>query len=134
MLTQLTVLASIEFISQPMKIYLRTVLDQVNQLLQNLDIAATDLNSIPSTYLARLSVTSSATANNLAIVMKKMSAGALILLLPTLVAGVFGMNMLYPGMVGGDPPTYIPFWITVSFMTLVTVFMFGLMKWRAALI
>jgi Mg2+ and Co2+ transporter CorA len=123
-LSQLTTRSSTEFISETTKLYLRDVLDQVKQLLQKTEVSSNTLNCIPTTYLARLSVESAIQANQLAKVMKQLAAITLLMLPATLITGIFGMNVSYPGMVG-DEESYGPFFgICGGLLIMIAVFAF----------
>ncbi len=90
--------------------YFQDLYDHLVRVLDQLDLYR-DL--IGSTLDANLSVTS----NNLNEVMKRLTAFTVVIMLPTLVASIYGMN--FRGMPGLDSP--LGFWISLGVMGLLAV-------------
>ena len=90
--------------------YYQDLYDHLVRVLDQLDLYR-DL--IGSTLDANLSVTS----NNLNEVMKRLTAFTVVIMLPTLVASIYGMN--FRGMPGLDSP--LGFWISIGVMVLLAV-------------
>ena len=72
-------------VTQPLQPYFRDVLDHVIRSMELTDNVRDLLTSARELQLAQVS-------NRLNVVMKKLTAWAAIILIPTLIAGIYGMN------------------------------------------
>lgn len=97
----------VELIEDAVAPYFQDLYDHLVRVLDQLDLYRDLINS---TLDANLSVTS----NNLNAVMKRLTAFTVVIMLPTLVASIYGMN--FRGMPGLESP--IGFWISVVVMVL----------------
>ena len=79
---------SVAFVSQESSPFFRDVLDHLNRAAEDLDALEMLLSSAFDAHLARIQVQQ----NN---DMRKISAGAAIIVVPTLVAGIYGMNFTH---------------------------------------
>ena len=75
-------------VDEPLLPYFQDLYDHLVRVLDNIDIAR---EMLAGTLDANLSVTS----NNLNVVVKRLTAFTVILMIPTLIAGIYGMNFLY---------------------------------------
>jgi magnesium transporter len=75
-------------VEEPLLPYFQDLYDHLVRVLDNIDIAR---EMLTATLDANLSVTS----NNLNVVVKRLTAFTVILMIPTLIAGIYGMNFHY---------------------------------------
>ena len=75
-------------VDEPMLPYFQDLYDHLVRVLDGVDIAR---EMLAATLDANLSVTS----NNLNVVVKRLTAFTVILMIPTLIAGIYGMNFVY---------------------------------------
>ena len=75
-------------VDEPMLPYFQDLYDHLVRVLDGVDIAR---EMLATTLDANLSVTS----NNLNVVVKRLTAFTVILMIPTLIAGIYGMNFVY---------------------------------------
>jgi magnesium transporter len=75
-------------IDEPLIPYFQDLYDHLVRVLDNIDL---DREMLAATLDANLSVTN----NNLNVIVKRLTAFTVILMVPTLIAGVYGMNFRY---------------------------------------
>jgi magnesium transporter len=75
-------------VDEPQLPYYQDLYDHLVRVLDNIDIAR---EMLAATLDANLSVTS----NNLNVVVKRLTAFTVILMIPTLIAGIYGMNFAH---------------------------------------
>eukprot|EP00475_Leptophrys_vorax_P029095 TRINITY_DN4246_c0_g2_i2.p1 TRINITY_DN4246_c0_g2~~TRINITY_DN4246_c0_g2_i2.p1 ORF type:complete len:616 (+),score=145.60 TRINITY_DN4246_c0_g2_i2:20-1867(+) len=102
--------------------YFRDVYDHVVMMIQKLQISNEVLTSLESTYLAKVSIEMSQSANEVNEVMKKLTLFASIVVPMTFITGVFGMNISIPWETPGDDTgTLDAFFGIIGFMGAFTV-------------
>lgn len=106
-------------------LYLRDIQDHVLTMVQSFEHYADTLNRSHSNYLAQISIELNQASNHMAIVMKKLTAAASILLPLSLISGIWGMNVPVPGGVDGDfMNNFLPFLSILTFMLAIVAIMY----------
>lgn len=122
----------IPHVSRNTALYLRDVLDHILGFLMRIDISKETLTTAQSQYLGKVSIEVASLSNQIAIVMKRLTYGATILLPMTLISGIFGMNVKVPFQPGFDETdiddTLYPFLIILLFMLVIALLVLYAMK------
>ncbi len=109
-----------EYVKPKNTVYYRDVYDHLVRMTDMIDNSRDILTSAMEAYLSVLS-------NSINTVMKKLTAATIILMIPTLIASIYGMNFQYmwPAL---DVST--SFYGVMAVMGLSIVVLFGYFKWR----
>ncbi|KJE91002.1 hypothetical protein CAOG_02211 [Capsaspora owczarzaki ATCC 30864] len=113
-------------VSKNTMLYFRDVFDHVLGLMMSLEVSRETLNTAQSQYLGKVSIEVAFLSNEIAVVMKRLTYGATVLLPLTLVAGIFGMNIYLPFQLGSDQPLSDTFWPFIFVMLFMAVLSFSI--------
>eukprot|EP00474_Spongospora_subterranea_P010559 CRZ11017.1 hypothetical protein [Spongospora subterranea] len=132
-ITQLMSRERRSFLSGVRVAYFRDVLDHVLTMIQKLELSQDLLNSLQSTYLAKVSIEVAKASNNINLVMKNISSFATAFLPMTFITGLWGMNVKVPFQVNdtsGETP--IVFYTIIAVMIAIVIpfiYVMRRMKW-----
>ncbi|GAM25561.1 hypothetical protein SAMD00019534_087360 [Acytostelium subglobosum LB1] len=119
-----------ETISKETEMYLNNVKDKTVRLKQHVKMTEDLLENLKNVFLSKLSLIMNEESHSLNTSMQKFTSLGLIFMPLNLIAGVFGMNMLFPGHIAIDSQ-YIPFIIIiVTIVTMAISSFFAFRKWR----
>jgi magnesium transporter len=91
---------------------------------------AIDMTNISSSILASLMETfASVISNNLNVVMKILASVTIIMTIPNIITGFFGMNVNFPGMISTHPVTVMIILITTVTLTGISIALFQKRNW-----
>jgi magnesium transporter len=107
-------------VTDTLRPYYRDVADHVLRVLEFIDNVRDLLTTGLEAHLSQ-------TSNRLNQVMKKLTSWAAIILVPTLIAGIYGMNFIRPFPRFGNPSG---FWIAVGMMAVSAVVLYWVFKKR----
>lgn len=107
-------------VTDTLRPYYRDVADHVLRVLEFIDNVRDLLTTGLEAHLSQ-------TSNRLNQVMKKLTSWAAIILVPTLIAGIYGMNFIRPFPRFGNPSG---FWIAIGMMAVSAVLLYWVFKKR----
>lgn len=87
----------IRFISKPVQLYLRDVLDHLKSCLDKLEVARENLNQTHNNYMTKVQIEIAAASSRTDAFMNRITVIAALLGPLTLISGIFGMNVKVPG-------------------------------------
>jgi len=130
----LQALRTTDRISKSVALYLQNVTDHAVRCNQKLKLAMETLGSLNSVYLTKVSVELAVASNRMNTVMRRLASVGAIFLPLTLIAGIFGMNVRVPGMIGfPDSPNGYGWFIGIMLFMVALAFLiasfFKKQKW-----